>query len=186
MKGCRCRPSWTQPGFPGRRRQAAEDRNPRDVWLGAAARSMGIGTKRMVWESRSLGLSPLARIGNPLGYFILAQRHAVEEAQRTDNLVQRCPGDALASQMHLISAHIFETKPIWRLAEMPAVDFDESVLEFKAQFGEEFLYANEQEKRIYGSNPKGLLTTLQSSPGILATFPLKGSFQSERNLAAGG
>ena len=62
----------------------------------------------------------LAGVRNPLGQLRPVHRHAVEEAQGADDLVQRRPGHARSHQVHLERTHIFQAQPIWRTAEKPA------------------------------------------------------------------
>jgi hypothetical protein len=47
-----------------------------------------------------------------------AERHAEEEAQARDGLVQRCPGDVAMHQMQLIGADIFARGLFRRAAEV--------------------------------------------------------------------
>jgi len=58
-------------------------------------------------------LARLAGVGDPLWDRLAAERHAIEEAQRTDDLVERRPGDPRGRQMNL--------KGLWRdnLSEGP-------------------------------------------------------------------
>ena len=49
-----------------------------------------------------------------------AERHAIEEAQGADRLVQRRPRHPAGHQMHLKGAHVLETEPLRRAAEKPA------------------------------------------------------------------
>ena len=84
------------------------------------------------------------------------------------------PRTVFYTHEYMVQTKETQTRVFRKLCDRWGVDFDESMLEFKTQFGEEFLYANKQEKRIYGSNPKGLFTTLQSSAGILSDIPPKG------------
>jgi hypothetical protein len=63
-------------------------------------------------------LARLARIRDAFRQIAPAQRHAVEEAQGTDGLVERRPGDALGNELHLIGAHGFHIQPIGRAAKI--------------------------------------------------------------------
>ncbi|MCY1241154.1 hypothetical protein D9M72_540420 [compost metagenome] len=54
----------------------------------------------------------LARIRDPLGHIILAQRDAVEKPESADDLVQRCPGYPCRDQMNLEGVNIVKIKPI--------------------------------------------------------------------------
>ena len=52
------------------------------------------------------------RIRNALRQLGLTQRHAVEETQRTDDLIECRPGDASGDELHLIGAHVFDIQLI--------------------------------------------------------------------------
>ena len=65
-------------------------------------------------------LAGRARIGNPFGDLCPVQRNAVEEAQRTNRLVQRRPGNALRYQIDLEGADVLQSQPIRRTVAIPA------------------------------------------------------------------
>ena len=58
-----------------------------------------------------------ACVRDPLRQLGLTQRDPVEETQRTDDLVERRPGDTAGNQMHLKGAHIFKVELVGRAAE---------------------------------------------------------------------
>ena len=53
-------------------------------------------------------LARLTRIGDAFRHRGLAERHAIEEPQRADNLVQRRPRDPHCNQMNLEGVDIFQ------------------------------------------------------------------------------
>ena len=61
-----------------------------------------------------------ARIGDPLRQIGPTERHSVEEPQRTDDLVQPRPGNAVGDQMQLEGTHVLEAKPVGRAAKESA------------------------------------------------------------------
>jgi hypothetical protein len=63
-------------------------------------------------------LARLASIRDAFRQLVLTQRHAVEEAQCTDGLVERRPGDAPCNELHLIGAHGFHIQPVRRAAKI--------------------------------------------------------------------
>ncbi len=62
-------------------------------------------------------LAWFARIGDPLRQVGSTQRGAVEEPQRTDDLVQPRPRDAAGDQIQLECTHVVEAKPVRRAAK---------------------------------------------------------------------
>lgn len=64
-------------------------------------------------------LTRLARMGDALRQLAPPQRHPVEEAQRTDDLIERRPGDATGHELHLIGAHVFEIEAVGTAAKIP-------------------------------------------------------------------
>ena len=66
----------------------------------------------LVGTQHNRQLARLARIGDPLRYLVVTERHAVQEAQRTDDLVQRCPRYPFRRQMNLERADLLQSKPI--------------------------------------------------------------------------
>jgi hypothetical protein len=59
-------------------------------------------------------LARLPRIGDALRQGVLTERHAIEEPQRADDLVQRRPRDPRRNQMNLEGVDIFQAKTIRR------------------------------------------------------------------------
>lgn len=59
-----------------------------------------------------------AGIDNPLRDLGMAERHSVEEPQRTHRLVQRRPRDPRRDEMHLEGADVFQAKPLRGSAEV--------------------------------------------------------------------
>src|SRR5262245_896790 len=64
-------------------------------------------------------LARLTGIRDALRYRGLAKRHAIEEPQRADDLVQRRPRDPRCNQMNLEGVNIFQAQMI-RRAKIPA------------------------------------------------------------------
>ena len=54
----------------------------------------------------------LAGVGDPFRDVVLAERHAVKETQRADDLVERGPGNALGGQMNLKGADILQPQTV--------------------------------------------------------------------------
>src|SRR4029450_11806622 len=65
-------------------------------------------------------LARLTRIGDALRHDGLAKRHAIEEPQRADDLVQCRPRDPRCNQMKLKGVDIFQAETIRRAAKIPA------------------------------------------------------------------
>src|SRR5262249_53441493 len=65
------------------------------------------------------GITRLTRIGDALRHDGLAERHAIEEPQRADDLVQCRPRDPRCNQMNLEGVHIFQAETIRRAAKIP-------------------------------------------------------------------
>jgi hypothetical protein len=65
-------------------------------------------------------LARLPSVGNPLRDRLEPQRHAVEEPQRADRLVQRRPRDALRHQLDLERADVLEAEAVRRATEIAA------------------------------------------------------------------
>ena len=65
-------------------------------------------------------LAGLAGMRDALGNGPLAERHAIEEPQRADDLVQRRPGDPASDKMHLESSHLLQPEPVRRASEIAA------------------------------------------------------------------
>ncbi len=78
----------------------------------------------LIGAEHSRQLARLAGIGDPFWDRVAAERHAVEETQRADDLIEGRPGDAFRDQMHLIGADVLQPEPIgervkWRLNSKP-------------------------------------------------------------------
>src|SRR5438552_4713602 len=59
-------------------------------------------------------------MGDALRHDGLAERHAIEEPQRADDLVQCRPRDPRRNQMNLEGVDIFQAEMIWGSTKIPA------------------------------------------------------------------
>jgi len=101
--------------------------NPQSRCIGRRQRNARLQARNRLQEPHHLvgaehhgKLAQFAGVSDPLRDRRFAERHAVEEAQGTDGLVQRRPRDALRSQMHLIGPNILQAEPIGRAAKILA------------------------------------------------------------------
>jgi hypothetical protein len=60
-----------------------------------------------------------AILGDALRHRVLAERYAIEEPQRADDLVQRRPRDPRCNQMKLKRVDIFQAKTIRGATKIP-------------------------------------------------------------------
>jgi hypothetical protein len=76
-------------------------------------------THDLVGAQHDRQLARLTRIGDALRHRVLAERYAIEEPQRADDLVQRRPCDPRCNQMNLERMDIFQAKTIRGATKIP-------------------------------------------------------------------
>ena len=98
----KARSSRRQLPITGSAHKAGNGRRPLPALIGAQDRGQ---------------LARRPRINDPLRDLGAVQRHAEEEPQRANDLVQSRPGHPLRDQMHLERADILKPEPVRRAAE---------------------------------------------------------------------
>ena len=74
----------------------------------------------LIAAQHSRQLARRAGVGDPFRDRVLAERDAVKEAQRADDLIERSPGNARGRQMHLKGADILQSQLIWGTSKISA------------------------------------------------------------------
>jgi hypothetical protein len=85
--------------------------------------------------------------------FLMVYRNHMETFK---NASQIDPDTIFYTHEYMVQSRETQAKVFSRVCERWGVAFDPSMLDFKTEFGRDFLYASERERDIYQSDPKGL------------------------------
>jgi len=100
------------------------------------ARHRGKKTDDLACAKYDRELARFVGVGKVLRHPLAAQRHAVEEAQRTHRLIHRRPGIASRREVHLKGPYILQVQAVRRPAKMAAQILDRADVSFLCRRGQ--------------------------------------------------
>lgn len=126
----------------------------------------------------------LARGWQDIDSFVICYKTLIESFTHAKNLYS----DTVFYTYNYITENEKQRNAVFQtICAYWGIKFEPSMLEFTNEFGDNFVYATEREKKIYTEkNPKGIFNTVRNSQGILSNVPEHGLLtEAQRNRIIG-